>query len=233
MLRGRVLTVAAEELPTGKYTVSSFFGAVHLVATRAMPQNRSLGEYIAVANLLGKSIARLLQFLGAESAISERQISSSLALLVCQVNTKEMETRPLARAAVGFSACGGRQKKGHVINERKSNLPVLKSIIAKENPEHPGWRPGNCAEAEAFAHLEFMQQSLRKASQKPEAGCTGMRAGKAEFLSISLTLRLAEKSDNHISPMEGKPFCGYCSQLAKRLSRKGSCQILDMAFSGN
>ena len=229
MLRGRVLKVSAEELPSGQYTVSSFFSAVHLVATRAMPENRSLGEYIAIANLLGKLITRLIENLSAEGVIPEKHISTSLALLVCQVNNRDAEERPLSRAAIGFSACGTKQKKNHVISERKSNLPVLNSITPKNHPEEPDWQPGNCAEAEAFGYLEFMQSSLREASW--ETQLARYATGKVEVLSINLTLRLGDKSDNHIAPMKGKPFCDYCSQMAKRLYAKGSCHILDMGFS--
>ena len=70
---------------------------------------------------------------------------------------------------IGFSAAGGRREvRQQIIEDRRRYLPVLRSI-----PDHGcGWRVGNCAEAETFAHLK------------------GMEEGKLEAIAVILTLDL-------------------------------------------
>ena len=227
------MVVRAEELASGQYTVSSFFSAVHLVVSRAMPHDRSLGEYIAIVNLLGKLIARVFEHLSAVGVINMDHVSTSLALLACHVVAEDgdgNDNPKLARAAVGFSLRGRRRKKQKSMDERNSNLPILSTIDASPNT----WKPANCAEPEALAHLEFMQGKLRTAAR----GSTVMESEefegkKAEIMCVSLTLKLEEHGDSHTSPMKGKPFCNSCGRLAKRLSAYHSCRVLDMAFLGN
>jgi hypothetical protein len=228
--------VPAEELSTRKYAVASFFGAVHLVASRAMPQDRSLREYIAIANLLGKLIARLFEHLSARGAVNVGLVSTSLALLACHVvDENEGRDLPLARAAVGFSLGGtyhsraAKKRKAKTLNERTSNLPLLETI---EPSRDTSWRPGNCAEPEALAHLDHMQNTLRTIVAVSHMASEEVAPKRAEVLSISLTLKLAEKGESHTSPMKGKPFCKPCSTLAKKLSGVHSCPVLDMAFLG-
>jgi len=213
-------------LPSRRYTVGSFFGAVHVVASRAMPCNRSLGEYIAIANLLGKLIARLFEHLNATSNFPIPMISTSMALIVCCASNLAYIVSPLARATIGFSLIDGKKKKRRFINERKSNLPVLKSVNAGRILD---WEPGNCAEDETFGHLEAMHTGLFRNSQEVAIASGENRIRKLNILSVSLTLKLQEKRDDHVNPMKGKPFCDHCRELAQKLSRQHAYQLIDIA----
>lgn len=200
-----------------------------------MPQDRSLREYIAIVNLLGKLIARLFEHLGAQGTVNVDLVSTSLALLACHVvDENEVRDLPLGRAAVGFSLGGTRhsraakKRKAKTLKERTSNLPLLETI---EPSRDTSWKPGNCAEPEALAHLDHMQNTLRTMVAVSHMASEEV-AKRAEVLSISLTLKLAEKGEGHTSPMKGKPFCKPCSTLAKKLSGMHSCPVLDMAFLG-
>jgi hypothetical protein len=225
------MIVRAEELPSGQYTVSSFFSAVHLVVSRAMPHDRSLGEYIAIVNLLGKLIARVFENLSAVGVINMDHVSTSLALLACHVvdDGDGNDGPKLARASVGFSLRGRRSKKQKSMDERNSNLPMLSTIDASPNT----WKPANCAEPEALAHLEFMQAKLRTAARESDMESEENGVKRTEIICVSLTLKLEEHADSHTSPMKGKPFCNSCSRLAKKLSAYHCCRVLDMAFLGN
>lgn len=186
-----------------------------------MPRDRSLGEYLAVLNLLGKLVARLFEHLVVHCAFPISFVSSSISLLVvCRLRNSLKEDQSLARASIGFSLTGYKRNRPKLIRERTSNLPMLQSIIA--SPKILEWKPGNCAEAETFARLDFMRAELMG----------GVEQGEVDLIAISLTLKLSEQGKDYVSPMRGKPFCHYCSQLAEKMSAHCLCGILDIAFLG-
>lgn len=223
MWKPRVI-VNTDALSSRRYTIDSFFNAVHVTATRAMPSNRSLAEYIAIVTLLGKLISRLFNTLKVKG-FSHNRISTSISLLVCQVDN---EGDPLlSNATVGFSLCGGKKRRKPIICERKENLPVLHSINATSH--QLDWEPGNCAEAETLAHLEFMHQSLgeiarRKDNLRPHTG----DIENMEILSMCLTLKMPDKHTEDVTPMKGKTFCKFCLELTQKMSDNLSCTILDI-----
>jgi hypothetical protein len=132
-------------LSDGIYTVSSFFGAVHAILYRCIPPDRPLREYLYLFILLTALLKRALwrSYLAIES-------NPKAALLVClspEVGLRE------SKAIVGFSACGPRRTRDHIIHDRKERLPILKKIATPNLP----WPVGNCAEAETFAHLRLLE----------------------------------------------------------------------------
>lgn len=71
---------------------------------------------------------------------------------------------------------------------------MLQSIIT--SPKIFEWKTGNCAEAETFAHLDFMLAELIGV----------VEPGKVDLIAISLTLKLSGQGKDYLSPMRGKPF---------------------------
>lgn len=217
-----IMFVSMETVCSGEYVVSSFFEAVHALASRAMPENRDLWEYIVITNLLGKLIGRLFKQL-IDEGLFPLFVSTSIGLLVSQICNLEPGQAPISRAIIGFSLIGNKKKKKKSINNRKRNLPDLDSITSS-NIELD-WMPGNCAEAENFAHLESMK--MRLLEQIRDANVT-ISGESPEILVTCLTMRLGEK-ENYSTPMKGKQFCGFCKQLAEMLSQRFSCQIVDIS----
>jgi hypothetical protein len=221
--------VRMDGLKSGKYTVSSFFNAVHIIATKAMPSNRSLAEYIAISILLGKLIARLFERMSTPSihdSLASHKfpvplISTSISILACLLYTPGGTLSPLSRATVGFSLTGPKKRKAKLMKERRLNLPTLGLV---EERQGINWDVGNCAEPEVFAHMESMYQDLRKDARTAQVN------GEWKKLSVCLTLNLKEGKDEHTIPMKGKRLCKYCRELAEKVSREMSCEILDMAF---
>jgi hypothetical protein len=223
MKTGRLsLKIRMEELLGGIYTIGSCFGAVHVVASKAMPVNRSLGEYIAIANILGKLVARIFEQLSDARMFPVPLISTSISLLVCMISKNGNKTPPISRAAVGFSLTGNESRRRKSIAGRKRNLPLLKLVERKEDIK---WAPGNCAEPEVFALLGGMFQNTEE-----EANMRRWRKSDRERLSVCLTSQLVERKDGHTVPMKGKRFCAHCKELAEKLSQELSCRIFDLAF---
>ena len=117
------MVVTAQELCRREFTVSSIFNAIHIVACQAMPRGRSLGEYLAVLNPLGKLVARLFEHLVVHCAFPISFVSSSISLLVvCRFRDFLEEDQPLARASICFSLTGYKRNRPKLIRERKSNF---------------------------------------------------------------------------------------------------------------
>ena len=227
------ILIPVERLASGNYTVSSFFSAVHVVATTAMPANRCIPEYIAISILLGKLIARLFEHMSTrnEHTIAFRRfpiplISTSISILVCIIcSPTGWSSFPLSRASLGFSLTGAKKRRAKLIDERKLNLPSLQSIEAQKGIT---WDPGNCAEPEILAHMNAMYQDLEKEVGEQDVAHLGK--GPWKRLSVCLTLKLEEKKDEYTNSMKGKPLCQYCKELADKVSSDLGCEFLDMAF---
>jgi hypothetical protein len=203
--------------------VRSLFGAIHVTLSRAMPLNRSLGEYIALVNLLRRLLSRLFYYLKSRPQGYLTQFSTSIGLLVCQAERNSLEGGTLSRAIVGFSLCGNSQQKKNCIRARILNLPAL-STIPTANRQGQQWTAGNCAEPETFAHLPLVQQTLRDlAMDRSEMG--GVESEAVDIMSMSLTLKLVERESQ---PIKGKPFCVLCKRLAQNMSSSLSSHILDI-----
>jgi hypothetical protein len=200
--------VQVPTLPTRRYLIKSFYGAVHATTTYAMPQNRSLSEYVTLVTLLAKLIRRLIEHLQSQAPSFTKQfLSTSIGLLVGHV---EGHTTSMAR--IGFSAHGTPEQRSALIRERRQNLPELASISGKV-----GWESGNCAEAEMFGHLRCMRQMLSESCP-----------GEPDIVFVSLTLKLFRKSTKFGTSSGGKKMCSLCCQLADKLSSATSCPILDL-----
>jgi len=104
---------------------------------------------------------------------------------------------------------------------RIENLPLLSRIKAPK--KSPGWVVGNCAEAETFAHIPAMQESILA-----EAGEANTSVGTPEIISMSLTLKLGEPKDGLNLQMQAKPFCMLCSIARDFVEREFSCKLLDL-----
>jgi hypothetical protein len=212
-----------DTLPSNRYTVRSFFGAIHVTLSRAMPLNRSLGEYIVLVILLGRLLSRLFYYLKSRPQGYDTRFSTSIGLLVCQAEISSLQDYNLSQAIVGFSLCGNTQQKKKFIRGRISNLPALATVSTSNRPGQD-WVAGNCAEPETFAHLPSVQQTLRDLV----TDFNGMSGGESEtvgIMSMSLTLKLVE---NESRPIKGKPFCVLCKRLAQSMSSSLSSQILDI-----
>jgi hypothetical protein len=212
-----------DTLPSNRYTVRSFFGAIHVTLSRAMPLNRSLGEYIVLVILLGRLLSRLFHYLKSRPQGYDTRFSTSIGLLVCQAELKALEGYTLTQAIVGFSLCGNSQQKKKFIRARTLNLPALANLpISYNQGQH--WVAGNCAEPETFAHLPLVQQTLQDLTMDP-IGMGGVEVEAVEIMSMSLTLKLLERESN---PIKGKQFCVLCQNLAQNMSSSLSSQILDL-----
>jgi hypothetical protein len=181
--------------------VTSFFEALHVLITLTMPLDRALGEHIAITVLLRKLIYKFFEQLKQKHSIS---FANTIGLLVCFTHIRH---QTVAKACIGFSVNARRQKAQ--VRRRVGNLPELVSV----NKHGKKWRPGNCAEAETFAHISDFREDIQRRAQRAEAGSG---TGRPVITSLSLALNMAKG--------ERKPFCEQCEQLAGKLSPK----VIDM-----
>jgi hypothetical protein len=212
-----------DTLPSNRYNVRSFFGAIHVTLSRGMPLNRSLREYIVLVILLGRLLSRLFYHLKSRPYGYKAPFSTSIGLLVCQAERNSLQDYNLSQAIVGFSLCGNTQQKKKFIRGRILNLPAL-ATISTSNRQGQDWVAGNCAEPETFAHLPSVQQTLRDLVTDSN-GTRGGESDTVDVLSMSLTLKLVERESE---PIKGKPFCVLCKRLAQSISSSLSFQILDI-----
>lgn len=203
------VSVRIDTLPTKRYVVKSFYGAIHATTSYAMPANRPLSEYIAIVTLLGALLRRLFRYVKSRNP-SFGVVSSSIGLAV---GTTPASQRSLAR--IGFSLSGTQTKRNTLIREREKNLPELSSVRRKAF-----WESGNCAESETFSHLRGMNQTL---SQPDES---------AMFLSLTLSLTKGGAGGSGELDLRGKQMCSLCHGLGKCLSDAISCSILDICPFG-
>jgi hypothetical protein len=195
-------------LPTRQYLVRSFYGAVHILSCRAMPPDRPIAEYIAIASLLGQLIRRLYGHIQSEvPTFNEMFVSSSLGLLI-GISADSSKSR----AKIGFSVSGLQRHRKILIRERRRNLPELSSVSGNVD-----WQSGNCAEAETFGYLKYLKRELSNSS------AAGMRG----IVFLSLTFRVLGSTRSEL-PLKEKQMCQLCHALTEILSRDLSCPILDL-----
>jgi hypothetical protein len=141
-------------LPTGKYTVRSFFGAVHALLYHCIPSNQSLREYIEMLIVIAKLFQPLIQQY-------EANVNSHLKinLLVCEsINSSFNDRR--SQALIGFSSWGRGGVKDLIIEDRRKIFRVLEEVQQEVQTYDVPWRVGNCAEDETFAHLKCLRGSI-------------------------------------------------------------------------
>jgi hypothetical protein len=183
-----------------------------------MPPDRSLGEYVSVFTVLAKLITRLSNGMPAFLA------SKSVGLLVC---LHRNQTRTFAIAILGFSVTGRHSSRKDMISRRKWNLPVL-SGISKHGLT---WKPGSCAEAQTFAHVEYIHRVIRdrvtydnRKSHTDEAG--GTQSG-SEVVTVNLTMSLCDQD----RVPSRKRFCDQCKELRERVFATTSVNVFDLCPS--
>ena len=181
-----------------------------------MPRNRSLVEYIALVSLLGKLIARLFKHLSVRGKFPVPLIGTSIGLLVCQVSNLELTAYPLSKTIIGFSLSGNQRGKKRLINERKANLPLLKSINV--NDLEMNWKPGNCAEPKTFGYLESIHRFSTDISN--------IDPRRLSQTSISLTPKLADKKNNHM-------ICTYERETVLQFQQSTGTKIIGTSLLSN
>jgi hypothetical protein len=121
---------------------------------------------------------------------SSSEFNPKIALLVC------LSSRT-SRAVIGFSASGTREVRREIIEDRRKHLPELDKISNHDLR----WSVGNCAEAEAFAHLKRMEG-----------------AGPSETIAVSLAVDLRKLTSHGPCLQCGDLFCEFRSDFTVTLS---------------
>ena len=174
--------------------VRSCFTALHAVLYHCLPENQLIGQYVLILLLLTKLLKRAFEpFLEDCPGINPK-----IALLVCHDSLFRS-----SRAFIGFSVISPRPVRDKIIQSRQKILPALC------NPHMPRdklyWEPGNCAEAETFAHL-------KEAAEK-------WKGGKMLVVSLALDLKRLEPCR----------LCERCGYVIKELREQYKFSTIDLA----
>jgi hypothetical protein len=129
------------------YTVRTAFSAIHAILYHSVPENQTFRQYLTFFLLLAKLLHHSWR---SYFQTCSDEFNPKIALLICQNSL----TRK-SRAFIGFSAIGLGLLKDLIFEDRRRNLPVLRSITTQLP-----WDPANCAEAETFAHLQLTAERI-------------------------------------------------------------------------
>ena len=163
--------VKMETLSNKRYTVRSFFGAVHAILYYSLPPSRSLREYIEILTHFTKPLARVLRpYLSTQTESFRAKIS--LLVSLSSVNPRD------SGAIIGFNAVGKKQLKARIVKDRMEHLSVLEDVQSNGLR----WQVGNCAEDESFRHL-------------PEL-CSSSTGQSRELIAATLTLDILDGEPN-------------------------------------
>ena len=191
---GPAFGIPLETIEDGGYVIRSPFTALHAILHHCLPENQTIRQYLSsfllYATLLRRAFGDFLEN-------CPENMNPKIAILICRGYPFRS-----SKAFIGFSVMALRRVKDKIIQDRRENLPDL---CDPKIPRDGFWEPGNCAEAETFAHLREMAKKWK---------------GR-QMLVYSLALDL--------KTLEPCRFCYQCGYVIRKLSKECQFVWLDLA----